>query len=366
MPTRKDKPITKEQIIAALRRAARKLRHTPTSREFRELTGISFYRVAWRFGTFSRAVSVAGLKLNQGGVRIEGAALLEDWGNVVRKLGAVPSSNEYHRLGTYSRHCFPKRFQRWSLVPAAFLRSVSNGGIIGDWTDVLEKIRQGPWPGWGGCNGLAKRRREVRAAYAAQAQQAAASTEATALTDAVETQGKETRRHEGITAVARFLPPPLLGKRCVTATMLAVFVAELAPSALQWITGACFPRRTLQDRPLLGAPARLPGLAYEPVNEMGVMMLFAMMSRQMGFIVESVQAGFPDCEAKMEVELGRWQHVRIEFEYESRAFKEHRHDARRCDVIVCWRHNWKSCPPNLQVLELRRMVKRIQNSAIDE
>ncbi len=93
----------------------------------------------------------------------------------------------------------------------------------------------------------------------------------------------------------------LAGKKLVTATMLAVFIAELAPTALQWVTGACFPRRVLEDRPLLGAVTQLPGLAHEPVNEMGVILLFGMVARQLGFIVESVQAGFPDCEARMEI-----------------------------------------------------------------
>ena len=153
------------------------------------------------------------------------------------------------------------------------------------------------------------------------------------------------------------LPLPLLGKKLVTATMLAVFVAELAPTALQWITGACFPRRVLEDRPLLGAVTQLPGLAHEPVNEMGVILLFGMVAQQLGFIVESVQAGFPDCEARMEMQPGRWQRVRIEFEYESRSFRQHNHDAEQCDLIICWRHNWKGCPPKLQVLELSRMMK---------
>jgi hypothetical protein len=72
-----------------------------------------------------------------------------------------------------------------------------------------------------------------------------------------------------------------------------------------------------------------------------------------------VQSGFPDCQAKIEVEPGRWQHFRIEFEYESRSFKLHGHDARKCDLIVCWRHNWKNCPPNLQMLELSRIVAEI-------
>ena len=156
----------------------------------------------------------------------------------------------------------------------------------------------------------------------------------------------------------QILPPPLHGKKCVTATMLAVFIAELAPSGLPWITAACFPRRPLKDRPLLGAPMSLPAMAYEPVNEMGVMVLFSMLAQQLGFVIEYVQAGFPGCQARIEVEPGRWQHFRIEFEYESLQFKKHGHDPSQCDLIVCWRHNWKNCPPHIQVLELSNLVGR--------
>ena len=100
-------------------------------------------------------------------------------------------------------------------------------------------------------------------------------------------------------------------------------------------------------------------MAYEPVNEMGVMVLFSMMAQQLGFVIEAVQSGFPDCEAKIEVEPGRWQHFRIEFEYESLQFKKHGHDPSQCDMIVCWRHNWKNCPPNIQVLELSKLVAHL-------
>ena len=165
------------------------------------------------------------------------------------------------------------------------------------------------------------------------------------------------RHFEKNPMMVRQIPTPLLNKKCVTATMLAVFVAELAPSGLQWISGACFPRRPVADRPLMGAPLALPGLAHEPVNEMGVILLFGMVAHQLGFIVESVQSAFPDCDARMEVEPGRWQHVRIEFEYESRSFRDHGHDPEKCDLIVCWRHNWKDCPANLQVLELSKIVQ---------
>jgi hypothetical protein len=107
---------------------------------------------------------------------------------------------------------------------------------------------------------------------------------------------------------------------------------------------ACFP-----DRPLAGPPLELDALAYAPVNELGVVFAFGMLARRLGFRVFSIQQDFPDCEAMYEVRPGIWQRVRIEFEFESRNFHRHRHHPDGCDVIVCWRHNWKECPPHLEV-----------------
>ena len=356
----KKNPMTNEQIISALQAAARKLGRTPTRGEFSKLSGISFYTVEWRFSTYRAAVRAAGLKPDQMGLRVDTAALLEDWGRVARKVGAVPSRGQYDKAGVYSHPCLEVRFQRWSQVPAEFCKFVAAGGLTGDWTDVLEKIQQGPIPSWG-WNWKSKRseREAVRLAYKAKDREAAQASEAVVTTGengVKELAATEIHRNEADAARAP-LPPPLRGMKCVTATMLAVFIAELAPSGLQWITAACFPRRPLKDRPLLGAPTGFPAFPYEPVNEMGVMVLFSMLAPRLGFVIESVQSWFPDCEAKIEVEPGRWQHFRIEFEYESRGFKLHGHDPQKCDLIVCWRHNWKNCPPNLQVLELSKIVK---------
>ena len=94
-----------------------------------------------------------------------------------------------------------------------------------------------------------------------------------------------------------------------------------------------------------GAP-----LDYAPNNEQGVVYLFSHVARkQFGLRVERVQAGFPDCLAYKD---GR--RVRIEFEYRSRNFLQHRHDPLRCDWIVCWIHDWPAAPARLRVIELRR------------
>jgi hypothetical protein len=347
-----EKTITKEMVISELKKAARKLGRAPSSGAFYHHSGISRSQVAWLFQNYRDAVRTAGLQPNQMGMRVETATLLEDWGRVARKAGKVPARSDYEQSGSYSRRCFTGRFQSWVEVPTEFCKTVAAGGLAGDWADVLEIIREDTPTAWE-CMWMTRRREAVRTVYQAQVVGLETAPEVLAGKEFKVRQVEETMTGE---TPLTPLPPPLVGKKLITATMLAVFVAELAPSALQWVTGACFHRRELSDRPLLGAAIQLPGLAHEPVNEMGVVMLFGMVARQLGFIVESVQAGFPDCEAKMEVYPGRWQRVRIEFEYESRAFKKHCHDEDQCDLIICWRHNWPNCPPKLQVLELSRMM----------
>ncbi|HEY2391317.1 MAG TPA: hypothetical protein VGK22_09090 [Candidatus Angelobacter sp.] len=108
------------------------------------------------------------------------------------------------------------------------------------------------------------------------------------------------------------------------------------------------------DLPSYGQPLLQSPLAFAPMNELGVILMFGSMARGLGFVILRVQAGFPDCEAMREVETNRWQRVRIEFEYESRNFLTHMHSPADCDLIVCWNDNWPECP--VEVLELRGMI----------
>jgi hypothetical protein len=112
----------------------------------------------------------------------------------------------------------------------------------------------------------------------------------------------------------------------------------------------------LPDRPLYGEPIDYRGFAHSPVNEQGVVLLFGMMAPELGFIIDSVQIGFPDCDARRQLAQGKWQRVRIEFEFQSQGFVTHGHLVTGCDLIVCWEHNWRACP--LEVIELKEEVKR--------
>ncbi len=57
-------------------------------------------------------------------------------------------------------------------------------------------------------------------------------------------------------------------------------------------------------------------------------------------------------DAKRRIGPERWQRVNIEFEFESRNFRDHGHSTSACDVIVCWWHNWEAYPENIEVVEL--------------
>ncbi|MGB8475114.1 MAG: hypothetical protein WCE61_13600, partial [Candidatus Acidiferrum sp.] len=118
----------------------------------------------------------------------------------------------------------------------------------------------------------------------------------------------------------------------------------------------------LRDRPIYGNPSPFRWLRHEPMNEQGVVFLFGMLAKELGYWVQNVQKGFPDCEALRQIAPGRWRRVNIEFEFESKNVREHRHPASGCDVIVCWRHNWGDCPRHIEVIELARVIESMQKA----
>lgn len=99
------------------------------------------------------------------------------------------------------------------------------------------------------------------------------------------------------------------------------------------------------------------GLRHAPINELGVVFLFGMLADDLGFVVESVQNGFPDCDAKLRKPDGSFEGVRIEFEFKSSSFVQHGHNVEECDLIICWQHDWRDCP--IDVLELSKVIHNL-------
>lgn len=118
------------------------------------------------------------------------------------------------------------------------------------------------------------------------------------------------------------------------------------------------PRVTLtktSTRRRYGPSIDFRGLRHAPINEQGVLFLFGMLAQELGFVVESIQQGFPDCDAKLTRPDGTYEGVRIEFEYKSSSFRQHGHDSKRCDIVVCWEHDWPDCP--LEVVDLSERIR---------
>ena len=118
----------------------------------------------------------------------------------------------------------------------------------------------------------------------------------------------------------------------------------------------------MKEHSLVGDLINFRGLVYSPINENGVIFLFGKVTKDLNIYVEEIKPGFPDCIARRFTGRG-WERVAIEFEYKSRAFVEHKHDVNKCDMIVCWEHDWSDCP--LEVIELREEIKGLPNWPVE-
>jgi hypothetical protein len=293
----------KQQIVNSIAAVAKKLGRAPTRAEFTSRSGISAFFVLQRFSSWSDAVKAAGLRPYTLNKRAEDRALLQDWGKAVRRKRGILPRHIYRREGKYNPCTLAKHFGGWTRVPEAFRNFVKGKR---EWVDVLALLPV----------------------------------------------------QKPAVLKPRFFKP--MDKPAMKA------VNENSASSIPPKPSSISPKKVqhaqFQDRPTYGNPLDFRGLSREPVNEQGVVLLFGMVAKELGYMVEAVQTGFPDCEAKRQIGPGRWQRVRIEFEFESRNFREHGHPSTGCDVIVCWRHNWDDCPAHIEIVELSSVIKSLANS----
>src|SRR6266852_3721237 len=80
----------KQHILDSIAAIARGLGRAPSYSEFASLAGITDYHVLQCFPSWNDAVRAAGLHPYTLNVRLEDSALLEDWGETVRRRRAIP------------------------------------------------------------------------------------------------------------------------------------------------------------------------------------------------------------------------------------------------------------------------------------
>jgi Homing endonuclease associated repeat len=288
--------MSKEEIIAAIKDCAEKLGRTPTIREVCESTGgrLDKGAITRKFGKYTRALAQCGLQRQDKARPRSAMEHFVNWASIVRRLRKVPSYGEFKGESSISERALQRMYKRWSLVQAGMLKFIEREKLEAEWGDVAEIIRQHAME------------RAKRLPWVAPA--------------GVPSDGNPM---ETLMAMQTALP----------------------------MVNTCPP--VLEGRTLYGELISHPAMSHAPTSEMGVMVLFGALARDLGFVVMRVQAAFPDCEAMRRMGNGRLQRVLIEFEYDSRNFLEHMHDVKGCDLIVCWKHTWKECP--VEVIELSRL-----------
>ena len=114
------KLLTREQVISAIQAAARKLDHGPSSRELKQMSGITASKWQGALALFALLYFAAGLKPHQAGSEVEATVLLEDWGKVARKLGRVPSNSEYELDGRLLTRLLYQELSKLGRSPSSF------------------------------------------------------------------------------------------------------------------------------------------------------------------------------------------------------------------------------------------------------
>lgn len=122
----------------------------------------------------------------------------------------------------------------------------------------------------------------------------------------------------------------------------------------------------VHHRNVVGRLINFRGLVYAPVNENGVIFLFGKVAADLNMYVETIRPGYPDCIAKRYIGKGKWEELRIEYEFRSSDFSRHKHHSDDCDAIVCWMHDWDECPKKIEVIELQTIITQLENPIIEE
>lgn len=272
------KTVTREAVIAAIRKATEELGYVPSMKELGKVSEIGRHGVRRFFISYRTALVACGLE-RKGTYRLPLKALFADWAEVVRKLRKIPTSLEYPLHGKYTSRPFLRVFGKWTHVAAGLLAYAKEEGLEAIWQDVLDMV--------------------------------------------ADHLGGDPRK----------------------------------PSELHGSKNQPTRRKLMANQTVYGAPLAMAPMVFQPTNEAGVSVLFGAVHRELGFSILQVQNGFPDCEAMQEIEPGRCQRKKIEFEFQSRNFLAHMHPLDGCDLIVCWEHNWIESP--IEVLELKSAVEEL-------
>jgi hypothetical protein len=130
------KPVSKEEILTAIRAEAKQTRGGRIRlKRFLAKTKIEAGDLYRHFVSWGSAVSAARIDWSRQRGYVESDELLKDWGTVVRELKRPPTFSSYDEHGKYSPATMQHRFGSWLNVRQSFIL-FSEGKE--EWADVLQ------------------------------------------------------------------------------------------------------------------------------------------------------------------------------------------------------------------------------------
>jgi hypothetical protein len=134
--------MTREEVIAAIQECAAQIGHVPSFPELRRSTRIRRRAINASFGTYVGALQACGLERRGPGYQVSLESLFLDWAGLTRRLGRIPSMNDYGVGGRYSVRPLLRCYRGWRNIPAGMMEYAKKAGQDVEWSDVLDIIAQ--------------------------------------------------------------------------------------------------------------------------------------------------------------------------------------------------------------------------------
>jgi len=134
--------VSKDEMIAAVKRCAAEVGHVPTLEEVRKATGLNKYQIRAKFCTYVKLLKEAGLEIRGYGRTVEMETLFIDWAGIARKMGKVPTIAEYELASRYSIRPLWRRFGGWKKVIVGMRDYALRSELIPEWGDVVAMIEE--------------------------------------------------------------------------------------------------------------------------------------------------------------------------------------------------------------------------------
>jgi ubiquinone/menaquinone biosynthesis C-methylase UbiE len=105
--------INKEQVIAELKRVAKKLGRTPTIDDFDKHASMNSMTAAKLFGSWNKALAYVGLRVNNV-IGITKEQVLAELKRVAKKLGRTPTRDDFNKYASLSKGTVENSFGTWN------------------------------------------------------------------------------------------------------------------------------------------------------------------------------------------------------------------------------------------------------------